>query len=222
MAVAACRCRLIAHRQVRARIANVDMDEVFNRLTTFSTFFTRYYRSTTGVESANWLYNVVLEYARGNANVSVTQWTHPGYECGLVHRSGGTEKAADGTVYSQRSLIARFPGQNPALPTVVIGAHQDSINGGNPSGGRSPGADDDGSGSVTILEAFRVLVTGGFDPVHPVEFQWVSVMRCLAFPQASARPCSTPPRRSACWEARTSRLPIARRASKSMACSTWT
>jgi bacterial leucyl aminopeptidase len=37
----------------------------------------------------------------------------------------------------------------------------------------APGADDDGSGTVTILEAFRVLAEAGFVPLNgPVEFQW--------------------------------------------------
>lgn len=61
-----------------------------------------------------------------------------------------------------------------------------------PSFGRSPGADvciilqtlkystlnffnqDDGSGTVTILEAFRSLVHNGFKPERPVEFHWYS------------------------------------------------
>ena len=47
----------------------------------------------------------------------------------------------------------------------------DSINSRDTSG-RAPGADDDGSGSVNLLEAFRVLVTSGFQPESPVEFHW--------------------------------------------------
>ena len=39
---------------------------------------------------------------------------------------------------------------------------------------RAPGADDDGSGTVTILEVFRALVTVGFRPPRPVEFHWYS------------------------------------------------
>src|SRR5436305_2650424 len=35
-------------------------------------------------------------------------------------------------------------------------------------------ADDDGSGTVTILEAFRTLVNGQFKPDRPVEFHWYS------------------------------------------------
>lgn len=35
-----------------------------------------------------------------------------------------------------------------------------------------PGADDDGSGSVTILESYRALISSNFRPVRPVEFHW--------------------------------------------------
>jgi leucyl aminopeptidase len=38
----------------------------------------------------------------------------------------------------------------------------------------SLGADDDGSGSVTILEAFRALLDADFHPVRTVEFHWYS------------------------------------------------
>lgn len=46
----------------------------------------------------------------------------------------------------------------------------DSINNGNPTSGRAPGADDDGSGTVNVMEAFRVLVVNGFKPTATVEF----------------------------------------------------
>lgn len=48
----------------------------------------------------------------------------------------------------------------------------DSINSASAASGRAPGADDDGSGSSNLLEAFRVLVTSGFRPTTPIEFQW--------------------------------------------------
>lgn len=37
-----------------------------------------------------------------------------------------------------------------------------------------PGADDDGSGSMSILEAYRGLVAAGFQPERAVEFHWYS------------------------------------------------
>lgn len=36
------------------------------------------------------------------------------------------------------------------------------------------GADDDGSGSVTILEAYRGLISADFQPLRTVEFHWYS------------------------------------------------
>lgn len=36
------------------------------------------------------------------------------------------------------------------------------------------GADDDGSGTVTILEAYRALIASEFTPNRTVEFHWYS------------------------------------------------
>lgn len=38
----------------------------------------------------------------------------------------------------------------------------------------APGADDDGSGTMSILEAYRALLAADFHPVKTVEFQWYS------------------------------------------------
>jgi len=48
----------------------------------------------------------------------------------------------------------------------------DSINLNSPSTGRAPGADDDGTGSVNLIESFRALIAAGFSPSTPVEFHW--------------------------------------------------
>lgn len=48
----------------------------------------------------------------------------------------------------------------------------DSINLHNPTSGQAPGADDDGTGTVNLIEAFRVLLVSGFRPSTPVEFHW--------------------------------------------------
>ena len=37
---------------------------------------------------------------------------------------------------------------------------------------------DDGSGSISILEAFRVLIAADFHPVRAVEFHWYSAEVC--------------------------------------------
>ncbi len=58
------------------------------------------------------------------------------------------------------------------MPLTILGAHQDSANYLFPLL-PAPGADDDCSGTVSILEAFRVLAESGYTPLHgPVEFHW--------------------------------------------------
>lgn len=76
----------------------------------------------------------------------------------------------------QNSIIATLPGKSDK--TVVIGAHQDSINLFLPSILAAPGADDDGSGTVTILEALRVILQdkgiAQGKAENTLEFHWYS------------------------------------------------
>jgi leucyl aminopeptidase len=76
--------------------------------------------------------------------------------------------------FAQPSIIARFEPKvrNFSQPLTILGAHQDSMNYLFPLL-PSPGADDDCSGTVSILEAFRVLAHSGYVPINgPVEFHW--------------------------------------------------
>lgn len=125
----------------------------------FTSFHTRYYKSTYGAESSAWLYSKVNQtiYDSGAAEYGVRVET-------FEHSWG------------QNSIIATIPGKSDK--TVVVGAHQDSINLFLPSILSAPGADDDGSGTVTILEALRVLLESesiikGNAP-NTVEFHWYS------------------------------------------------
>lgn len=60
-------------------------------------------------------------------------------------------------------LLLRVPGQDPSR-ALVVGAHLDSAN--------SPGALDDGSGSVALLEAARILDGAGVKPPVDTVFAW--------------------------------------------------
>jgi len=71
--------------------------------------------------------------------------------------------------FVQPSVIAKIKGSNPdAEGIVIIGGHEDSTAGG--ATRRSPGADDDASGTSTVLEVFRVLMENNFRPVRDIEF----------------------------------------------------
>ncbi|OAQ26589.1 Zn-dependent exopeptidase [Linnemannia elongata AG-77] len=124
----------------------------------FTSFHNRYYKSKTGKQSAQWLYKQIsdlIEESEADSDVSIRKFQHN---------------------WDQFSIIARFEGTDESLANqpAIVGAHQDSVNGWNPLWGRSPGADDDGSGTVTTLEVFRSLVGTGFRPTRPVEFHWYS------------------------------------------------
>ncbi|KAI2615130.1 Zn-dependent exopeptidase [Hypoxylon sp. NC1633] len=141
---------------VGALIAQLSAANLEARLTTFSEFYNRYYTSSYGRDASAWLLSEVqgILAASGAAGASAKAFTH---------------------TWAQSSIIATIPGQS--TDKVVVGAHLDSVNGRNRSG-RSPGADDDGSGSMTTLEAMRVLLTdpkiAAGEGAYTLEFHWYS------------------------------------------------
>ncbi|KAL2176893.1 uncharacterized protein P884DRAFT_244712 [Thermothelomyces heterothallicus CBS 202.75] len=144
--------------EVNPLLANLSKTEMKDHLTTFTSFHTRYYKSDYGRQSSEWLLGQVrqtIKEAGAEDYVRAEHFKHP---------------------WGQHSIIATIPGKTNS--TVVIGAHQDSINLWLPSILAAPGADDDGSGTVTILEAFRVLlqsedvVKGNHQ--NTLEFHWYS------------------------------------------------
>ncbi|KAK1771504.1 leucine aminopeptidase 1 [Phialemonium atrogriseum] len=144
--------------EIEPLLANLSKTEMKDHLETFTSFHTRYYKSDYGRQSSEWLLGVVrdtIKEAGAEDYVSAKHFEHS---------------------WGQNSIIATIPGKTNS--TIVIGAHQDSINLWLPSILAAPGADDDGSGTVTILEAFRVLLTSE-DIVkgkheNTIEFQWYS------------------------------------------------
>ena len=138
---------------------NLSKEQMRKNLEKFTSFHTRYYRSDYGAQSSAWLLgrvnDTIAESGAAEYGAHVEAFSHP---------------------WGQSSVIATIPGKSKK--TVVIGAHQDSINLFLPSILAAPGADDDGSGSVTILEALRVLLNSS-DVAHgeapnTVEFHWYS------------------------------------------------
>ncbi|KAJ8609218.1 hypothetical protein MRB53_039254 [Persea americana] len=144
---------------VKPLLKKLEKKNMRKHLETFTAFHTRYYKSSYGAESSKWLFEQV------NATVAASG--------ALKH--GATVKAFEHP-WGQSSVIASIPGKTNK--TVVIGAHQDSINLFLPSILAAPGADDDGSGTVTILEALRVLLespaVANGSATNTVEFQWYS------------------------------------------------
>ncbi|TQS32721.1 hypothetical protein Golomagni_06956, partial [Golovinomyces magnicellulatus] len=141
---------------VKPLFPQVSTEKMHNVLEHMTGFYTRYFRSTTGEQSALWLHNHISEIIRDapfETHISLDFFTHD---------------------FPQPSIIARFEPKvaNFSAPLTIIGAHQDSMNYLFPLL-PAPGADDDCSGTASILEAFRVLALSGFTPLNgPVEFHW--------------------------------------------------
>ncbi|KAI8326443.1 Zn-dependent exopeptidase [Martensiomyces pterosporus] len=139
--------------EVKAAIGELSTNLYGNVLRPFTAFHNRYYDSENGRKSSEWLQDQIEELVAGaKANVTVRAFGHK---------------------FPQSSIIARIEGQGAdAEETIILSAHQDSVNLWLPWFGRANGADDDGSGTVTILEALRVLLKRGYTPKRSVEFHW--------------------------------------------------
>jgi len=147
-----------ATKTVRPILKTLSVEGPKEILKKFSSFRTRYYRSETGKQSQEWLFSKILEITNQHASESLRK---------LIKLSEFSHS------WGQNTIIARIEGY---LYTddgvVIIGAHQDSTN--LWPFLPAPGADDDGSGSVSILEAYRALIAADFHPVRAVEFHWYS------------------------------------------------
>ncbi|KAJ7242757.1 hypothetical protein B0H12DRAFT_843553 [Mycena haematopus] len=139
----------------------------------FTSYYTRYYDSETGRASSEWLYAKILAYTAELASeeqkplISVESLKHS---------------------WKQNSIIIRISPLSAldSDPITVLGAHIDSLNKEDPFGlvfrnfhlcvieisSRAPGAGDDGSGTITLLEAYRALLVAGYVPLSPLEFQF--------------------------------------------------
>ncbi|WFC98206.1 bacterial leucyl aminopeptidase [Malassezia yamatoensis] len=122
----------------------------------FTSFYTRYYKSTTGRESQKWLLDQIKELASQlKPKAEITEFKHS---------------------WAQRTILLRISGRNPERTrkhgVTIVGAHLDSAH--LIPFLRSPGADDDGSGTVTLLETLRSLIAVDWTPESDVEFHWYS------------------------------------------------
>ncbi|KAJ1886242.1 hypothetical protein LPJ71_009130, partial [Coemansia sp. S17] len=120
--------KLVHGKEVAKAIEGLTTQLYGDVLRPFTAFHNRYYDSENGRKSSQWLQGQIqgLVTASG-ANVSVAAFPHR---------------------FPQSSVIARFEGKGAgAEETVVVSAHQDSVNQWLPWFGRANGADDDGSGT---------------------------------------------------------------------------
>ncbi|KZT64481.1 Zn-dependent exopeptidase [Daedalea quercina L-15889] len=144
---------------VKPILKTLEIDNLKTGLTAFTSFRTRFYRSDTGKQSQEWLLDTINKITEKYASdslrefITVQEFPHTWIQSSVIARINGSSTDDDGI--------------------VILGAHQDSINDLSPFL-PAPGADDDGSGSMSILEAYRALLAADFHPERSVEFHWYS------------------------------------------------
>lgn len=131
---------------VTPMLKKVDVANLIAVVTKLSSFENRDYNTDIGAAAATYIKEQYEKIGSGRSDVKVEL---------VKHR------------FKQPSVIATIAGSGPQKnEIVVIGGHLDSIS----SGKAAPGADDNASGTATVMEAFRILIESGFYPNRTIQF----------------------------------------------------
>lgn len=132
---------------VNGMLPELQATRIVQFITDLSAFQNRYYTSTFGVQSSDFIFNQWKSISSSRPDITVERFTH---------------------TWAQSSVILTIPGTSLASEVVIIGGHQDSI----ASGGATsiaPGADDDASGIATITEVLRAAVAKNYRPARTIK-----------------------------------------------------
>ena len=136
--------------EVRTMINQVSADRISTMIGELSSITTRHHSSPTGKAMASLLKEKYLAVAIGRSDVTVEFFDH-------------------GSKTPQNSIIVRIIGKTLPDEIVILGSHIDSVNMMGGSSSRSPGADDNASGTSTNFEIFRLLMANGIHPDRTIE-----------------------------------------------------
>lgn len=134
-------------KEVNAALKNIVADNIWQTLAHLTSYQNRSASKDTGVEAAKWLKSTfeAMAVAAGRSDTE-TYFVQTGR-------------------YKQPSLVTVI-GKDIKAPGIVIGAHMDTLD------GRMPGAGDDGSGSSSIMEMARVLLSSDLTFKRPIYIIW--------------------------------------------------
>jgi len=136
--------------QVNQLLGQINPQTMWANLTTLTSHPDRYSKSDEGVKVAAWIKSQMETLAKDTGHDDVTAY---------YVQTGGN--------YKQPSVVVKVGNSNEA--GVVIGAHMDTLSS---MSSLKPGADDDGSGSATVMEAARTLLASGMHFNKPIYFIW--------------------------------------------------
>lgn len=134
---------------VKPLIAEVKAENILATITKLSSFKNRYYKGEFGKASAAFIKDTWTALVKNRTDATVEYFPH--------------------SAWDQPSIILTLKGKSDE--TIVVGGHQDSINGS--FGGASataPGADDNASGIATVTEVIRILADSSYQPERTIKF----------------------------------------------------
>ena len=134
---------------VKPMLAQLKKENILATIVKLSSFQNRFYKGETGKQSAAWIKDLWTSLVKGRTDASVEYFNHSSWD--------------------QPSVILTIKGESDE--TIILGGHQDSINGYfGGSSARAPGSDDNASGIATITEVIRVLVDNSYHPQKTLKF----------------------------------------------------
>ncbi|WP_334177266.1 M20/M25/M40 family metallo-hydrolase [Pseudoxanthomonas sp.] len=135
-------------------LPQVQERRLYDTINHLSGYRNRYFASSHGRSSAEWIRAHWQSLAAGRSDVTTELFT------------------ACATCSTQPSVILTIQGWDLPDEVVVLGAHLDSINGSTPNdpNQHAPGADDDASGIATLTETLRIALADGWQPRRTVKF----------------------------------------------------
>lgn len=135
-------------------LPQVQERRIYDTINHLSSYRNRYYASSSGKTSAEWIRSHWQSLAAGRSYVATELFT------------------ACTNCSTQPSVILTIKGRDLANEVVVLGAHLDSINASNRNDPNqlAPGADDDASGIATLTETLRIALSEGWRPRRTVKF----------------------------------------------------
>lgn len=138
--------------EVKQLIKQINPQAIWSDLTDLSSRPDRYAGSDQGVDTAKWIKTQVETMAKNSGHDDVTVYF-----------------VKTGNRYAQPSVVAKVG--NSDQPGVVIGGHMDTLSS---TWENKPGADDDGSGTSTVLGVARTILSSGMHFKKPIYFIWYS------------------------------------------------
>jgi len=143
--------------QVNEVFKQLNADDMWSDLTAFTNtssdqFPDRYPNSATGIKAATWLQNKIDTLAKEHNRSDISIYT-----------------VATGTSYKQPSVVVKIGNSNE--PGIIIGGHMDTLSS---SRELKPGADDDGSGSMTVMGIAKALIKSDMHFKKPIYIIWYS------------------------------------------------